>query len=71
MTGKVNKLNELMAAHNSADTIQRVQFKLKEILMEFQMAREAYDREIKNEMEREESTRYYNSLLELASELEK
>ena len=71
VTGKVNKLNELMAARDSADAVQRVQFELKEVLMEFQMAHEAYHSEIKNEMEREESTRYYNSLLELASELEK
>ena len=60
-----------MAACDSADTVQSVQFKLKEVLMEFHVAHEAYHSEIKNEMERQEPTRYYNSLLELASELEK
>ena len=69
--GKVNKLNELMAARESADAVQRVQFELEEVLRDFQTAHEAYHSQIKNEKEREESSRYYNSLLELASELER
>lgn len=71
VTGKVNKLNELMAARESADAVQRVQFELEEVLRDFQTAHEAYHSQIKNEKEREESSRYYNSLLELASELER
>ena len=41
------------------------------MLRDFQTAHEAYHSQIKNEKEREESSRYYNSLLELASELER
>ena len=69
--GKVNKLNELMSARESADAVQRVQFELEKVLRDFKTAHEVYHSQIKNEKEREESSRYYNSLLELASELKR
>ena len=71
VTAKVNKLNELMAARESADAIQRVQFELEEDLCDFQTAHEAYHSQIKHQKEREESSKYYDSLLELATELER
>ena len=71
VTAKVNKLNELMAARESADAIQRVQFELEEVLRDFQTAHEAYHSQIKHQREREESSKYYDSLLELATELER
>ncbi|XP_078357279.1 uncharacterized protein LOC144642164 [Oculina patagonica] len=68
---KVNKLNELMAACENIDALKDVQKELKEVLKEFEIAHEAYHRLIKNETEQEESTRYYNSVLEIVTELEK
>ena len=65
--GKVNKLNKIMAAHESADAVQRIQFEFEEVLCKFQTAHTAYHSQIKKGKEREESSRYYNSLLELAS----
>ena len=47
VTGKVNKLNELMAARESADAVQSVQFELREVLKEFETAHEAYHSQIK------------------------
>lgn len=68
---KVNKLNELMAACENIDALKDVHKELKEVLKEFQIAHEAYHSLIKNEAEQEESTRYYNSVLEIVTELEK
>ena len=58
MTRKVNRLNELLSAHESADAIQRVQIELNEVLEEFKNAHEAYHSQIKTEKERQESQRY-------------
>ena len=66
---KVNKLNELMAACENIDALKDVQKELKEVLKEFEIAHEAYHRLIKNETEQEESTRYYNSVLEIVTDL--
>ena len=68
---KVNKLNELMAACENIDALKDVHKELKEVLKEFQVAHEAYHSLIKNEADQEESTRYYNSVLEIVTELEK
>ena len=71
VTRKVNRLNELLSARESADAIQRVQTELNEVLEEFKIAHEAYHSQIKTEGERQESEKYYDSLVELASELER
>ena len=71
VTRKVNRLNELLSARESADAIQRVQIELNEVLEEFKIAHEAYHSQIKTERERQDSEKYYNSLVELASELER
>lgn len=71
MTERVNKLNELLAARESANAIESVQFELGEVLEEFKNAHEAYHSQIKSQRECEESEKYYDSLLELASELER
>ena len=71
VTRKVNRLIELLSARESADAIQRVQTELNEVLEEFKIAHEAYHNQIKTERERQESERYYHSLVELASELER
>ena len=71
VTRKVNRLNELLSARESADAIQRVQTELNEVLEEFKIAHEAYHGQIKTETERQESERYYHWLIELASELER
>lgn len=70
MSEKINKLTELMTACENIDALKDVQGELKEVLQEFQIAHEAYHRLIKTESEQEESTRYYNSVLEIVSELE-
>jgi len=71
VTRKVNRLNELLSARESADAIQRVQIELNEVLEEFKIAHEAYHSQIKTVRERQESEKYYDSLVELASELER
>lgn len=71
VTETVNKLNELLAARESTDTVQQVQMELDEVLEQFKIAHEAYHNQIKSQPEREESENYYASLLELASELER
>ena len=71
VTRKVNRLNELLSSHESAHAIQKVQTELNEVLEEFKIAHEAYHSRIKTERERQESERYYDSLVELASELER
>jgi len=68
---KVNKLNEFMATCENIDALKNVHKELKEVLKEVQIAHEAYHSLIKNETEQEESTRYYNSVLEIVTELEK
>ena len=70
MSEKINKLTELMTACENIDPLKDVQGELKEVLQEFQIAHEAYHRLIKTESEQEKSTRYYNSVLEIVSELE-
>ena len=67
VTGKVNKLHELIAARESADVVHTAQVELKELLNEFKSAHEAYHQRLQNETEREESSQYYNSLMELAT----
>ena len=71
VSDKVNKLNELMAAYENIDALKDVHKELMEVLKEFQIVHEAYHSLIKNEAEQEESTRYYNSVLEIVTELEK
>jgi len=68
---KVNKLNELMAAYENIDALKDVHKELMEVLKEFQIVHEAYHSLIKTEAEQEESTRYYNLVLEIVMELEK
>ena len=41
VTRKVNKINQLLAARKSADTIQSVQFEQQELLEEFKIAHTA------------------------------
>lgn len=41
VTRKVNKINQLLAASESADTIQSVQFEQQELLEEFKIAHAA------------------------------
>ena len=71
VTGKVNELHELIAARESADVVHTAQVELKELLNEFKSAHEANHQRLQNETEREESSQYYNSLMELATELER
>ena len=71
VTTKVNRLHELLSAREPADAIQRVQIELTEVLQEFKSAHEAYHSQIKTERERQESEKYYDLLVELASELER
>ena len=70
VTGKVNELHELIAAREPADVIQTAQNELKELLNEFKSAHEAYHQRLVTETERERSAQYFNSLMELANELE-
>ena len=67
---KVNKLNELMAECENIEALNEVREELQQVLQEFQVAHEAYHGLIKTESEQEESSRYYNSVLEIVSELE-
>ena len=67
---KVNKLNELMAECENIEALNKVREELQQVLQEFQVAHEAYHGLIKTESEQEESSRYYNSVLEIVSELE-
>ena len=67
---KVNKLNELMAECENIEALNEVREELQQVLQEFQVAHEAYHGLIKTESEQEESARYYNSVLEIVSELE-
>ena len=55
-------------AHNIA--LNKARKELQQVLQEFQVAHEAYPGLIKTESEQEESLRYYNSVLEIVSELE-
>ena len=71
VTRKVNRLNELLSARESAEAIQTVQTELNEVLEEFKITHKAYYSQIKTERERQESERYYDSLIELAWELER
>jgi len=71
VTRKVNRLNELLSARKSTDTIQRVLIELNEVLEEFKITHEAYYNQIKTVREWQESEKYYNSLIQLASELER
>ena len=70
VTGKVNELHELIAAREPAGVIQTAQNELKELLIEFKSAHEAYHERLVTETEREKSAQYFNSLMELANELE-
>ena len=70
VTGKVNELHQLIAAREPAGAIQTAQNELKELLKEFKSAHEAYHLRLETESEREQSARYFNSLMELANELE-
>ena len=47
VTRKVNRLNELLSARESADAIQRVKTELNEVLEEFKIAHEAYHGQIR------------------------
>lgn len=67
---KVNKLNELMVACENIEALHEVRGELRQVLKEFQIAHEAYHGLIKTESEQEKSKRYYNSVLEIVSELE-
>ena len=67
---KVNKLNKLMAECENIEALNKVREELQQVLQEFQVAHEAYHGLIKTESEQEESSRYYNSVLEIVSELE-
>ncbi|XP_068675732.1 uncharacterized protein [Montipora foliosa] len=71
VTGKVNKPHELIDARESADVICKAQVELKELLDGFRSAHEAYHHQLENVTERETSSQYYNSLMELANELER
>ena len=71
VTGKVNMLHELITARKSADVIWKAQVELKKFLDEFRSAHEAFHHQLENETERETSSQYYNSLMELATELER
>ena len=70
VTRKVNELHELIAAREPADVIQTAQNELKELLNEFKSAHGAYHQRLTTETEREQSAQYFNSLMELANELE-
>ena len=67
---KVNKLNELMAACENIEELNELREELQKVLNEFHIAHEASHRLIKTELEQEESTRYFNSVLEVGSGLE-
>ena len=70
VTGKVNELHKLIAARELADVIQTAQNELKELLNEFKSTHGAYHQRLTTETEREQSAQYFNSLMELANELE-
>ena len=71
VTTKVNRLHELFSGRKPADPIRRVQIELNEVLQEFKSAHESYHSQIKTERKRQELEKYYDSLVELASELER
>ena len=52
------------------EALNEVREELQQVLQEFQVAHEAYHGLIKTESEQEGSSRYYNSVLEIVSELE-
>ena len=68
---KVNKLNELMAECENIEALNEVREELQQVLQEFQVAHKACHGLIKTESEQEESSRYYDSVLKIVSELER
>ena len=55
VTGKVNKLHEVIATREPADVIQAAQNELKELLTEFKSAHKAYHQRLVTESEHEQS----------------
>ena len=70
VTRKANKLTELIEAEGNPTLVKVISNELRHSFKEFQTAHEAYDGKLEAQVEKEESARYHNAVLDLVSNLE-
>ena len=68
VTRKANKVNEILASCDNADSVQESAKELDEVLKQFEAAHEAYHSLLKEEHDVKESNLYFDSVSELVSE---
>ena len=70
VTKNINEINNLMLDPRNVDIIRERTRELKQYVREFQNAHEAYHAQLRDEGEILESTRYYNTALDVVNDLE-
>ena len=68
VTRKANKVNEILASCDKADSVQEITKELDEVIEQFEATHEAYHSLFKEEHDVKESNLYFDSVSELVSE---